>query len=81
MHSTTDEANQLLYISCLAIVSQEAFGSFLMLALLFPFGSFLGDTWPSWITHFFLVMLVSEGIPCYLHACHLALYCKVLRER
>ncbi|KAG5189246.1 aquaporin-like protein [Tribonema minus] len=36
---------------------QECFASFLMLVLLFPFGSFLGDTWMGWTAHFFCVML------------------------
>mmetsp|Transcript_9604 Transcript_9604/g.14447 ORF Transcript_9604/g.14447 Transcript_9604/m.14447 type:complete len:221 (-) Transcript_9604:55-717(-) len=39
------------------IFMQEFFGSFLLLVLLFPFGSFLGDTWTGWIAHFFCVML------------------------
>ncbi|CAM9292029.1 unnamed protein product [Chrysoparadoxa australica] len=36
---------------------QEMFGSILLLVLLFPLGSFLGDTWAGWIQHFFCVML------------------------
>lgn len=39
-------------------VLQEAFGSFALLLMVFPFNSFLGDTWSSWIQHFFSVMIV-----------------------
>mmetsp|Transcript_31103 Transcript_31103/g.41136 ORF Transcript_31103/g.41136 Transcript_31103/m.41136 type:complete len:231 (+) Transcript_31103:82-774(+) len=38
---------------------QEFGGSILLIALLFPFGSFLGDTWSGWIAHFFMVMLAD----------------------
>lgn len=38
--------------------SQEAFGSFALLLMVFPFNSFLGDTWSAWIQHFFSVMIV-----------------------
>mmetsp|Transcript_3661 Transcript_3661/g.5429 ORF Transcript_3661/g.5429 Transcript_3661/m.5429 type:complete len:226 (-) Transcript_3661:99-776(-) len=38
---------------------QEFGGSILMITLLFPFGSFLGDTWTGWVAHFFCVMLAD----------------------
>jgi len=38
---------------------QELGGSILLIALLFPFGSFFGDTWNGWIAHFFMVMLAD----------------------
>lgn len=40
---------------------QEAFGSFALLLMVFPFNSFLGDTWSAWIQHFFSVMIVRPG--------------------
>ncbi|CAN0389475.1 unnamed protein product [Pylaiella littoralis] len=41
------------------IFLQEAFGSFALLLMVFPFNSFLGDTWSSWIQHFFSVMITD----------------------
>lgn len=40
--------------------SQEAFGSFALLLMVFPFNSFLGDTWSAWTQHFFSVMIVRR---------------------
>ena len=45
-----------------SLLSQEAFGSFALLLMVFPFNSFLGDTWSAWIQHFFSVMIVSLSL-------------------
>ncbi|CAM9865246.1 unnamed protein product [Ascophyllum nodosum] len=43
----------------LGIFLQEAAGSFALLFMVFPFNSFMGDTWSAWIQHFFAVMIMD----------------------
>ncbi|CAM9301920.1 unnamed protein product [Phaeothamnion confervicola] len=53
------EPPRLLAVSLTPSSTQECFGSFLMMVLLFPFGSILGDTWAGWVQHFAAVLFID----------------------